>query len=162
MSMVPSTSSWGGWIYVSVLPTPQPQEGSPLRRIMEWVPMMFEAGLEILLFLCLLRGFHALIRVFGLLEGGVSINDTYVVNTIRPLHFYPFSESKSLCWGDPPSATLLPLKGALWACPSLHERRPWCRFWVRLVHAWGWRPYLQVRRPHFTLNNWYVSTYYFY
>ena len=47
--------------------------------------MMFEAGLEILLFLCLLRGFQAPLGGFGVVGGGVSIHDTHVVNTVCPL-----------------------------------------------------------------------------
>ena len=46
---------------------------------------LFEAGIKVLLFLLLLSGFQALLEVFGLVGGGVSINDTYLLNTVRPL-----------------------------------------------------------------------------
>ena len=46
---------------------------------------MFEAVVEIILLLLLLSFFQTLIRGFGLVGGGVSIHDTYVVNSVRPL-----------------------------------------------------------------------------
>ena len=48
--------------------------------------MLFEAGIEILLFLRPLSSFQALLEGFGLKEGGVIIHDTYVVNTVLTLH----------------------------------------------------------------------------
>ena len=46
---------------------------------------LFEASVEILIFLRLLSGFQALLGVFGLLGNGISIHDTHVVNNVRPL-----------------------------------------------------------------------------
>ena len=45
----------------------------------------FEAGIEIIVILLLLRGFQALLGVFGLVGGGVSIHDTHVINTVCTL-----------------------------------------------------------------------------
>ena len=45
----------------------------------------FEAGIEIIVILLLLRGFQALLGVFGLVGGGFSIHNTHIVNTVRPL-----------------------------------------------------------------------------
>ena len=45
----------------------------------------FEAGAKILLFFRLISGFQALLGVFGLVGGGISIHDTHVVNTFHPL-----------------------------------------------------------------------------
>ena len=50
------------------------------------MPKILGAGVEILIFLLLMRGFQAPLRVFVLVGGGVSIHDTYVANTFRPLH----------------------------------------------------------------------------
>ena len=47
--------------------------------------MLFEAGVNILLLLCLLSGFQAVLGGFGMVGGGISIHDTHVVNNIRPL-----------------------------------------------------------------------------
>ena len=47
--------------------------------------MVFESGVELLLILLLLRSSQALIGVFGLVRGGVSILDTHVMNTVCPL-----------------------------------------------------------------------------
>ena len=46
--------------------------------------MVFESGVELLLILLLLRISQALIGVFGLVRGGVSILDTHVMNTVCP------------------------------------------------------------------------------
>ena len=53
---------------------------------------MFEAGVKVLLLILLLRVLHALIRVFGLVGGGVSINNRHVVNTVCPLRPKVFDE----------------------------------------------------------------------
>ena len=50
------------------------------------MPTLFEAGVNIIIFLILLSILQALLGVFGLVGGGVSIHDTHVVNTVRPLH----------------------------------------------------------------------------
>ena len=47
--------------------------------------MLFEAGVKILIILCLLSSFQEFFGGFGLLGGGSSIHDTYVVNTDCPL-----------------------------------------------------------------------------
>ena len=50
---------------------------------------MFEEGVEVVLFL-VLSGFQALLGVFGLVVGGVSIHETRIVNnvcTLRPEFF---------------------------------------------------------------------------
>ena len=47
--------------------------------------MLFEAGIEVLLLILLLRGFQALLLGFGLIRGSVGIHDTHVANTVRPL-----------------------------------------------------------------------------
>ena len=47
---------------------------------------MFGAGINILLFLCLLISFQALFGGFGLVGCGAGIHDTHVVNTVCPLH----------------------------------------------------------------------------
>ena len=47
---------------------------------------MFESGIKIVLFLCLISSFQALLRGFGLLGSGFSIHGTHVVNNFRPLH----------------------------------------------------------------------------
>ena len=47
---------------------------------------MFEAGVNILLLLCLLSGFQAVLGGFGMVGGGISIHDTHVVNTVRTLN----------------------------------------------------------------------------
>ena len=52
---------------------------------LEKLRALFEAGVEILLFIFLLSGFQALLWFFGMVVGGVSIHDTRVVNTVRPL-----------------------------------------------------------------------------
>ena len=49
------------------------------------MPTLFEAGIKTLLFLLLLSGLQALRRGFGMVGVGVSIHDTYVVNTFLPL-----------------------------------------------------------------------------
>ena len=49
------------------------------------MPTLFEVGVKILLFLLLLSSFQALLRVFVLVGGVVSIHDTHVVNTVRTL-----------------------------------------------------------------------------
>ena len=48
--------------------------------------MLFEAGVKILLFICLISSFQTLLGGSGLVGGGVSINNTHVMNTIRHLH----------------------------------------------------------------------------
>ena len=50
--------------------------------------MMFESGIELLLIIPLLlldSGFQELLGGFGLLRGGVSINNTHFVNNVCPL-----------------------------------------------------------------------------
>ena len=47
---------------------------------------LFEAGVRILIFLCLLGSFQALLGEFGPVGGGVSIHDTNFVNTVCTLH----------------------------------------------------------------------------
>ena len=47
---------------------------------------LFEVGVDILIFIRLLRGLQAPFRGFGLVGGGIIIHDTYVVNTVYPLH----------------------------------------------------------------------------
>ena len=49
------------------------------------MPELFEAGVGVLLIILLLRSFQALLGIFRLVGGGVSIHDTHVVNTLRPL-----------------------------------------------------------------------------
>ena len=49
------------------------------------VPMMFEAGVKIILIVCLLCVFQALLGGFRLAGGGVIIHDPHVVNTDHPL-----------------------------------------------------------------------------
>ena len=46
---------------------------------------MFEEGVKLLLLLFVLGSFQALLGVFGLVEGGVSIHDTHLVNNVCPL-----------------------------------------------------------------------------
>ena len=46
---------------------------------------LFEAGVEVLTLLLLLRGLQALIGVFGLVGVEFSIHDMHVVNTVYPL-----------------------------------------------------------------------------
>ena len=53
---------------------------------------MFEAGVKVLLLILLLSGLHALIRIFGLIGGGVSIHNKHVVNTVCPLRLNVFDE----------------------------------------------------------------------
>ena len=46
---------------------------------------LFEAGVKVLLLLLLLSSFQEILGVYGLVGGGISIHDTHVVNTVRPL-----------------------------------------------------------------------------
>ena len=46
---------------------------------------MFEEGVKLLLFSRFLRGFQPLLSFFGPVGGEVSIHDTHIVNTVRPL-----------------------------------------------------------------------------
>ena len=48
--------------------------------------MFFEAGVDLLHLLILISCFQALIRVSGLVGGGVSIHDTHFMNNFRPLY----------------------------------------------------------------------------
>ena len=48
--------------------------------------MLFESGVNILLFIVLLSGIQTLIRYLGLVGGGFSIHDTHIMNTILLLH----------------------------------------------------------------------------
>ena len=52
---------------------------------MSGVPTLFEAGVDILLLLLLLRSFQEILGFLGLVGGGVSINDTFIVNTVHTL-----------------------------------------------------------------------------
>ena len=47
---------------------------------------MFEASVKIILILLFLSGFKALLGVFGLVGGGVSIHDIRAVDTVCPLN----------------------------------------------------------------------------
>ena len=49
------------------------------------MPTLFVADVEIILLIILIRGFQAVLGVFGLVGGGVSIHTTNAVNTVRPL-----------------------------------------------------------------------------
>ena len=49
------------------------------------MPTLLEAGFEVLYLLLLLRILQALLGVFGLIEGGVHIHSTHVVNTVLTL-----------------------------------------------------------------------------
>ena len=46
---------------------------------------LFEAGVEIILLIILIRSFQALLEGFGLVVGGVSIHGTHAINTVYPL-----------------------------------------------------------------------------
>ena len=46
---------------------------------------LFEAGVDILIFIRFLSGFQALFGGFGLVVGGTSIHDTHFMNTVRLL-----------------------------------------------------------------------------
>ena len=48
--------------------------------------MLFVADVKVISILLLLRSFQALLGVFGLVGGGVSIHGTHVVNTVCTLH----------------------------------------------------------------------------
>ena len=63
----------------------QDNKGSEVRNL-------FEAVIEILLFLLLIRGFQALLRFLGMLGDEISIQDPHVVNSVRPLHPEVFDE----------------------------------------------------------------------
>ena len=58
--------------------------------------MLFEAGVDILLFHFLLISFQALLGGFGLIGCGIIIHDTHVVNTIRTLHPWVSDEETPL------------------------------------------------------------------
>ena len=49
------------------------------------VPILFEAGVKVLLLIILLSGLQALLGGFGQVGGGVHIHATHVVNTVRLL-----------------------------------------------------------------------------
>ena len=49
------------------------------------MPTLFEAGNKVLLLLLILSSSRALIGVFGLVGGGVSIHNMNSMNTVHPL-----------------------------------------------------------------------------
>ena len=46
---------------------------------------LLESGLPVFPFLSLLHGWGSFLRIFVLVREGISIHDTHVVNTVRPL-----------------------------------------------------------------------------
>ena len=48
--------------------------------------MLFKSGVKVILILLLFRNFQELIRGFGPVGGGVIIQNTHVMNTVRPLY----------------------------------------------------------------------------
>ena len=49
------------------------------------MPRLIGTGVKLLLLLHLISGFHALLRVFGLVGSGISIHYMHIVNNVRLL-----------------------------------------------------------------------------
>ena len=94
------------------------------------MPRLLGTGVKLLLLLHLISGFHALLRVFGLVGSGISIHDTHVVNTVCDLHPEVSDE-------DTPSIFLSSFKGypLSFSLPPCTER-PVYIFWV-VTHMRG-------------------------
>ena len=58
--------------------------------------MLFEAIIEILLLLPIISGFQALLGFLGLVRAGISIHNTHIMNTVRPLRIEVYDEETPL------------------------------------------------------------------
>ena len=142
MIRVPSTLLRDGWRYVSVPPQNQPQEGRTLKWWREWsVNTVWGRNQDTSFYLPYQRFTGT---SWDICDGGSWLQ--YSWNACRQC--CPSSASRGLWLVDPPSSLLHTLKGALWACRSLHTRHYVCIFWGSHARVWGWRPCLKGWQPH--------------